>query len=110
MKTSLAAWHQAQGAVLVNDRGIELPERFSDPREEYQAVREQAGLIDLSFRTQIRMTGEDRSAFLQGMVSNDVKALRPGDGCLAALLTEQGRIVVELRVYDLDVLLFVVVG
>ena len=102
MKTPLAVWHETQGAVLVNDRGIELPERFSDPREEYQAVREQVGLIDLSFRAQIRMTGEDRAAFLQGMVSNDVKALRPGDGCLATLLTEQGRLVADLRVYALD--------
>jgi glycine cleavage system T protein len=102
MRTPLTAWHETQGAVLVNDRGIELPERFSDPREEYQAVREQVGLIDLSFRAQIRMTGEDRVAFLQGMVSNDVKALRSGEGCAATLLTEQGRIVADLRVYALD--------
>src|SRR5919108_3342175 len=102
MKTPLAAWHKAQGAVLLNDRGIELPERFTDPPQEYQAVREKAGLIDLSFRVQVRMTGEDRVAFLQGMVSNDVKALRPGDGCAATLLTEQGRIVADLRVYALD--------
>ncbi|MBI3796379.1 MAG: aminomethyl transferase family protein [Deltaproteobacteria bacterium] len=102
MKTPLTAWQQTQGAVLVNDRGIELPERFSHPQEEYQAVCEKAGLINLSFRSQIRMTGEDRVAFLQGMVSNDVKALQPGDGCAATLLTEQGRIVADLRVYALD--------
>ena len=102
MKTPLAAWHKAQGAGLINDRGIELPERFTDPLQEYQAVREKAGLIDLSFRVQVRMTGEDRVSFLQGMVSNDVKALHPGDGCAATLLTEQGRIVADLRVYALD--------
>lgn len=102
MKTPLTAWQQTQGAVLVNDRGIELPERFSHPQEEYQAVREKAGLINLSFRSQIRMTGEDRVSFLQGMVSNDVKALQPGDGCAATLLTEQGRIIADLRVYALD--------
>ena len=86
----------------MNDRGIELPERFTDPVEEYQAVREKAGLIDLSFRVQVRMTGEDRISFLQGMISNDVKALQPGTGCAATLLTEQGRIVADLRVYALD--------
>src|SRR5947207_11890280 len=102
MKTPLAAWHKAQGAGLINDRGIELPERFTDPLQEYQAVREKAGLIDLSFRVQVRMTGEDRVSFLQGMVSNDVKALQPGDGCAATLLTEQGRIVADLRVDALD--------
>jgi glycine cleavage system T protein len=102
MRTPLAAWHAAQGAVLVDDRGVELPERFTDPVEEYRAVREKAGLIDLCFRTQVRMSGEDRVSFLQGMVSNDVKALKPGAGCPATLLTEQGRIVADLRVYALD--------
>ena len=102
MKTPLSSWHLAHGATLIDDRGIELPERFTTPVEEYQAVREKAGLIDLSFRAQVRMTGEDRVSFLQGMISNDVKVLRPGDGCAATLLTEQGRIVADLRVYTLD--------
>ena len=102
MKTPLAAWHTAQGAVFMNDRGVELPERFTDSLDEYRAVREQAGLIDLSFRTQVKMTGDDRVSFLQGMISNDVKALRPGDGCAATLLTEQGRLVADLRVYALE--------
>lgn len=102
MKTPLATWHVAHGARLIDDRGVELPERFTDPVEEYHAVREKVGLIDLSFRSQLRMTGEDRVGFLQGMVSNDVKALKPGAGCLATLLTEQGRIVADLRVYALE--------
>jgi glycine cleavage system T protein len=102
MNTSLSSWHHAHGATFVNDRGIELPERFTDSVQEYRAVRENAGLIDLSFRAQVRMTGEDRVSFLQGMISNDVKALRPGNGCPATLLTEQGRIVADLRVYALD--------
>ncbi len=102
MKNPLSAWHTAHGAVFTNDRGIDLPECFTDVAEEYQAVRTQAGLIDLSFRAQVRMSGEDRVGFLQGMVSNDVKSLKPGDGCAATLLTEQGRIVADLRVYALE--------
>lgn len=105
MKTPLFAWHHVHGARFTSDRGIELPERFTDPLLEYQAVREKAGLIDLSFRVQVKMTGEDRISFLQGMVSNDIKALRPGEGCAATLLTEQGRIVADLRVYALDMCL-----
>jgi glycine cleavage system T protein len=99
MKTPLAAWHTAHGAVMTEDRGIELPERFTDPLEEYRAVRESAGLIDLGFRALVKMTGEDRVGFLQGMISNDVKTLKPGEGRLATLLTEQGRVVADLRVY-----------
>ncbi|MGE0822831.1 MAG: aminomethyltransferase family protein [Candidatus Binatia bacterium] len=102
MKTPLFAWHTQHGAVLSDDRGVELPERFAEPLAEYHAVRETVGLIDLSFRTQVRMTGEDRVSFLQGMVSNDVKALMPGRGCPATFLTEQGRIVADLRIYALE--------
>ena len=99
MKSALSAWLESQGASLTDDRGVELPNSFTNPQDEYAAVCEKVGLIDLSFRTQVKFTGEDRSDFLQGMLSNDVKALRPGDGCPATLLTEQGRIVADLRVY-----------
>jgi glycine cleavage system T protein len=102
MKSPLYTWHEAHGASFMNDRGIELPAHFTDPLREYQIVREKAGLIDYSFRVQVRMTGEDRVSFLQGIMSNDIKALRPGEGCAAALLTEQGRLVADLRVYALD--------
>ncbi|MGH7963898.1 MAG: aminomethyl transferase family protein, partial [Candidatus Binatia bacterium] len=77
---SLAVWYKARGAALTDDRGIELPERFTDPLLEYQAVRTKAGLIDLSFRVQVRVTGEDRITFLHGMLSNDIKGLRAGEG------------------------------
>ena len=99
MKSALSAWLESQGVSLADDRSVELPNAFTNPQDEYAAVCEKVGLIDLSFRTQVKFTGEDRIDFLQGMLSNDVKALRPGDGCPATLLTEQGRIVADLRVY-----------
>ncbi len=99
MKNILSAWFASQGIALTDDRGVALPDAFTNPLDEYTAVCDKAGLIDLSFRTQVKCTGEDRSDFLQGMLSNDVKALRPGEGCPATLLTEQGRIVADLRVY-----------
>ena len=102
MKSPLFTWHETHGASFMNDRGIELPAHFTDPLREYQAVREKTGLIDYSFRVQVRMTGEDRVSFLQGIVSNDIKALRSGEGCAATLLTEQGRLVADLRVYALN--------
>ena len=90
MKSTLSTWLESHGVSLTNDRGVELPNAFTNPQDEYADVCEKAGLIDLSFRTQVKFTGEDRIDFLQGMLSNDVKALRPGEGCPATLLTEQG--------------------
>jgi glycine cleavage system T protein len=101
MKTPLFEWHKSHGITLQDFAGWELPERFSDPLEEYQAVRQRAGLLDLSFRAKVQVSGEDRVAFLQGMVSNDIKRLKTGEGCYTTMLTEQGRIVADFRVYAL---------
>jgi folate-binding protein YgfZ len=46
----------------------------------------------------VRATGEDRLAFLQGMLTNDIAGLRPGGGCPALLLTIQGRVTADVRV------------
>ncbi len=48
-------------------------------------------LAELSDRGVLAVTGEDRVAFLQGLVSNDVDAARPGHAVWAALLTPQGK-------------------
>lgn len=65
------------------------------------SARAAALLFDMSDRGLVAVAGEDRVRWLDGMVSNKVSALAPGparSGCLAALLTPQGRIVAELRV------------
>ena len=99
MRSTLSEWLKTQGTEMVSDRGLELPAVFSDPEKEYLRIKESSGVMDLSFRTQLRLTGDDRLNFLQGMLSNDVKALDSGDGCHATLLNDQGRIVADLRVY-----------
>ena len=47
------------------------------------------------------MTGADRRAYLQGLLTNDIEALTPGTGCYAALLTAQGRMITDMRVVEL---------
>jgi folate-binding protein YgfZ len=54
---------------------------------------------DLSTRTKLVLTGDDRVRFLHGMVTNDVEALQPGQGCHAAMLTTKGKMVADLVVY-----------
>src|SRR5574340_1067469 len=74
---------------------------FSDLQSEWAAVRQRCGLLDARFRGLLRLTGADRTTFLQGMVSNNVAALQEGQGVYAALLTIQARVVSDLRVYAL---------
>ena len=72
----------------------------------YAAVRQTAGVIDLSTRGRIVVRGADRKPFLHALLTNDIVALQAGTGCYAALLTPQGRMVADMRVLELgDVIL-----
>lgn len=64
----------------------------------YDAARSAAVVVDRSGEGRLRLTGADRVAWLQGLVTNDVAALQPGQGCYAAYLTPQGRMISDLRI------------
>jgi glycine cleavage system aminomethyltransferase T len=69
---------------------------------EHQALREAAGVLDLSFRGRICLTGADRVRFLHGQVTNDVKKLRAGEGCYSALTTAKGKMQSDLNIFCLQ--------
>src|SRR5229473_8117681 len=72
----------------------------------YEAARHGAGLIDRSDRGRIAVSGKDRALYLHGLLTNDIAALRAGEGCYAAYLTPQGRMIADMWVYELgDVML-----
>ncbi len=93
--------HQAAGAAFSERFGVELPEHFGDPGREYNAARQAVGLVDLSFRGLLEVTGGDRVRWLNGQVTNDVTALRPGGGMLAAALSMKGHLLSDLALYGL---------
>jgi tRNA-modifying protein YgfZ len=68
--------------------------------EEYAAATTAAAWLDRSERGKLALTGADAKEFLQGQVSNDVVALRPGAGCYAAFLTPKGKMLGDLRILD----------
>ncbi len=69
---------------------------------EYTALHETAGVIDLSSRGRICLTGADRNRFLHGQVTNDIKKLRVGEGCYAALVTAKGKMESDLNIFCLQ--------
>src|SRR5215813_4122630 len=93
---------KARGAVFESFHGLTLPAHFGDPAREWRAASAGAGVFFAELRTFIAATGEDRVSFLQGMLSNDVKALSAGQGMYASFLTQQGKLVSDLRVYALE--------
>lgn len=70
--TPLIALHRAQGARLVDFAGWEMPVQYSGVVDECRAVRQHAGLFDVSHMGRIRVSGSGSSAFLQRVTTNDV--------------------------------------
>jgi folate-binding protein YgfZ len=70
--------------------------------DEYAALTQTAGALDLSFRGRLCVTGTDRVRFLHGQVTNDVAGLQAGQGCYAALVTAKGKMVSDLNIYRLE--------
>ena len=72
----------------------------------YQLARTGAAIVDRSERGWVVVSGADRRSYLHGLLTNDIATLQPGQGCYAAYLTPQGRMIADLWVYELgDVLL-----
>jgi tRNA-modifying protein YgfZ len=65
-------------------------------------LTEAVGLVDRSERGKLALTGQQAKALLSGQVTNDIEALAPGTGCYAALLTNKGKMLADLRVLDTD--------
>ena len=68
--------------------------------EGYDAVRKTSAVRDRSDEGRLRVTGPDRAAWLQGLLTNDIAAVKPGGGCYAAYLTPQGRMISDVRVLE----------
>ncbi|MBM3795623.1 MAG: aminomethyl transferase family protein [Acidobacteria bacterium] len=66
--------------------------------EAYQALRESAGVFDLSGRGHLRVTGEDRARLLHAMTTNHIQALQPGAACYAFFLNAQGKVLADVNV------------
>src|SRR5271155_140272 len=97
----LHEFHHGLNARFAELNGAEVVADYDDWLAEHAALRETAGVIDLSFRSRICLTGVDRVRFLHGQVTNDVKKLRVGEGCYAAITTAKGKMESDLNIFTL---------
>lgn len=101
METPLKSEHLAAKAELIEADGCVLPESFSGFESEYRAAREGVALLDTNWHAITILAGPDRVRYLNAIVTNSVQALQHGRGCLALLLSAQGRIQAEFEIYSL---------
>src|SRR5438552_9053160 len=80
----------------------ETSSAYGQPADEYWAARRGVGLVDRRDWCVLELTGRDRATFLHALLSNEVKALAPGQGCAATLLDVHGKGQVGLAVWVLD--------
>src|SRR5579875_3784783 len=71
-------------------RGSWTPLRFSQDKPELQTLLRSAGVFDLGFKTILRAAGRDRVRWLNGMITNTVKGMSPGQVAYTLVLNPQG--------------------
>ncbi len=69
--------------------------------DECRLARREAVFFDEDGRGKLAITGRDREKFLQGLLTQDMKAIAPGRGALACALTVKGKAIADMRVYAL---------
>lgn len=87
-------------AHLENYSGTQTAADFGNVRAEFNALISSCGVYDLGWRAKIALTGGDRTRWLNGMVTNNVRDLPVGHGLYAFLLNPQGRIQGDLYAYN----------
>ncbi len=97
----LHEFHHNLGARFAGLNGSETVNDYGDWLAEHAALHQSAGVLDLSFRSRICLTGADRVRFLHGQVTNDIKKLRAGEGCYAAVTTNKGKMESDLHIFNL---------
>ena len=99
--TPLTETHRALGAKLVDFAGWEMPLTYTSLKEEHFAVRQAAGIFDVSHMGEFIVRGEGARDLVQYVTSNDVDKLHPGRAQYSCLPRPEGGIVDDLLVYRL---------
>jgi aminomethyltransferase len=99
--TPLYDRHVAMGARMVEFGGWEMPVQYSGIVDEHNAVRNAAGLFDISHMGEFELKGPDALAFLQHVVTQDVAKIGEGLANYALLCRPNGGIVDDIFIYNL---------
>lgn len=86
---------------MVEFAGWSMPVQYGGVLDEHRAVRQRAGLFDVSHMGEIRVAGPGAEVFLQRLTPNNVERLSPGRAHYSGLLNERGGYLDDLLVYRL---------
>ncbi|MBN1826338.1 MAG: glycine cleavage system aminomethyltransferase GcvT [Candidatus Eisenbacteria bacterium] len=109
-RTALYDRHAAAGAKMVPFAGWEMPIQYASILEEHTAVREKAGLFDVSHMGEVILSGPDRERVADRITTARIEGTEKGEVQYALLMNEQGGIVDDILVYNLPEAVLLVVN
>jgi aminomethyltransferase len=102
-KTILNQTHHDLGARMVPFGGWEMPVHYGSQIEEHHAIRQHAGMFDVSHMQIIDLKGSDCKRYLRHLLANDVAKLKStGRALYSCMLNSQGGVIDDLIVYFMD--------
>jgi aminomethyltransferase len=108
-RTPLYEAHVSIGARLVEFAGWQMPVQYSGHIQEHMAVREAAGLFDVSHMGEIEVRGPDALALVQRISTNDASKLQDNQVQYSTMTNEAGGVIDDLLVYRLNADYFLLV-
>ncbi|HTV43445.1 MAG TPA: glycine cleavage system aminomethyltransferase GcvT [Candidatus Sulfotelmatobacter sp.] len=101
-RTALFKAHKKLGARLINFGGWEMPVHYSGLVAEHTAVRTAAGIFDISHMSEVTVSGSCAEAFLNHVLTNDLRKLTSGHGQYTLMCNERGGVIDDLYCYKLS--------
>jgi aminomethyltransferase len=101
-KTALYSWHEQVGAKIIDFGGYLMPVQYAGIIAEHRAVRQAAGLFDVSHMGNFSVRGAHAIGFLQYITTNDVSKVVDGQAQYTLMLYPDGGIVDDLIIYRID--------
>jgi aminomethyltransferase len=101
-RTALYTAHQKLGARLIDFGGWEMPVQYSSLVAEHTAARTAAGIFDISHMGEVTACGSGSEAFLNRVLTNDLRKLAPGQGQYTLMCNERGGVIDDLYAYKLS--------
>lgn len=108
-RTPLFEAHQKLGGKLIEFGGWEMPVQYTSITDEHLAVRNAAGIFDISHMGEITVSGDAAAEFLNSVLTNDIRKLSPGEGQYTLMCNERGGVVDDLYAYQLSGNVFLLV-
>ena len=108
-KTALYEMHLQLNAKLVPFSGYEMPISYDKISNEYNAVRQKCGMFDVSHMGQIKITGDDASAFVQELTINNIEKLSNYEAQYSAMCNNEGGLLDDLIVLKFSSLCYILI-